>query len=70
MLSNSIGPTVTFRTTPAIREAIRTAFRGLIDQGHLRATQSDVIRAAIFQYAATFPQAATAGASLTPLTPQ
>ena len=63
MLSNKINDTVTFRTNPAIRAAIRTAFRGLIDQGHLRATQSDVIHTALLQFAQTFPQPAATPAT-------
>ncbi len=58
-LSNKINDTVTFRTDPEIRAALRAAFRGLIDAGHFRANQSDVIKAAILEYAKTFPRAVT-----------
>ena len=42
-------------SAPPLPSAKRcAAFRGLIDQGHLRATQSDVIHEALLAYAQTF----------------
>ena len=57
----TINATVTFRTNPEIREALRPHFAGLLTQ--TKADQSDVIKTAILEYAKTFPRPTTTPAT-------